>query len=63
MTNTKVNLSRRKDGRTEIVRAVSLSAKDLYIRAIVAKSTTEAATELGALRVFQLALYLATRIG
>jgi hypothetical protein len=63
MTNIKANLSKRKDAQIEIVRAVRQNVEVVYTKVMVARSTTSAATELGALRVCQLALFLVTKIG
>jgi hypothetical protein len=62
MMLTKANHYRRNVEQTEIVRVIKLHARDLCIKVTEKRSTTSEATELGVLRVLQLALYLSTKI-
>jgi hypothetical protein len=63
MTSITPNRIRRSVVQIEILRVVKHCARDVCIKVIEKRSTTEAATELGALRVCQLVLFLVTRIG
>lgn len=61
--NIMLYLPKRKDVQTEMLHELKQCAQGAYVKVILKKSTTSEATELGVLRVCQLVLFLATRIG